>query len=477
MSGMRADQSEASAPAPEFGGPAMLIDLGPVGRGSGTVDWSRDGSSFMVVDAVDGRWWPWFDDHAGELGAVAVIASVLVLGWASIRLLRTPRVAGRRYCRRCNHDLADGAPGEPCPECGCMQSGRELAGPRWRRPAAIAAAAAIMVLSAGGVALLARVQWAPRAVARQLGDAWPVARLGELDWWPLWRVWQRSFDVSRAITVRQDATQGWVAGPVWNAPDARVKLSPDGRWMAALRFDAESGYIPTLEWFDSITGAAGRLELGTNADGFFAVQGFTEDGLIVVSNQGLIIGGPDPATTPETQVTLTVSVVDPRTGDRSIIGTGAATALSSGGSWMLPSIIAAVGDGSLPPWGAISIHQGRADTIRDLNAGRGALVTTGTPPITTMPSISNPTQARLADDGATLEYEGLIWAAGTLRAITRRVDLAGGIVLDAPGQPRPIDPEHGVVLVLSPDGRRASGGAVVNGRWKAIVREFAALVR
>jgi hypothetical protein len=247
--------------------------------------------------------------------------------------------------------------------------------------------------------------------------------------------------------------------------------------MAALRFDAESGYIPTLEWFDSITGAAGRLELGTNADGFFAVQGFTEDGLIVVSNQGLIIGGPDPATTPETQVTLTVSVVDPRTGDRSIIGTGAATALSSGGSWMLPSIIAAVGDGSLPPWGAISIHQGRADTIRDLNAGRGALVTTGTPPITTMPSISNPTQARLADDGATLEYEGLIWAAGTLRAITRRVDLAGGIVLDAPGQPRPIDPEHGVVLVLSPDGRRASGGAVVNGRWKAIVREFAALVR
>lgn len=474
---MRADQVEASAPAQGMCGPATLIDLGPVGRGSGTVEWSRDGSSFMVVDAVDGRWWPWFDDHAGELGAVAVIASVLMLGWACIRLLRTPRVVGRRYCRRCNHDLADGAPGEPCPECGCLQSGRELAGPRWRRPAALAIAASILMLSAGGVALLAKVQWAPRAAARQLGDAWPAARLGELAWWPLWRVWQRSFDVPRATTVRWDPTHGWVAGPPWNAPEARVRLSPDGRWMAALRFDAESGYIPTLEWFDSITGTAGRLELGTNADGFFAVQGFTEDGSIVVSNQGLIFGGPDPATTPETKVPLTVSVVDPRTGDRSIIGSGAATALSSGGSWMLPSIIAAVGEGPLPPWGAISIHQGRADTIRDLNAGRGALVTTGTPPITTMPFISNPTQARLVDDGATLEYEGLSWAAGTLLPITRRVDLAAGVVLDAPGQPQPNDPEHGVTLVPSPDGRRAAGGAVVHGRWQAIVRELASPVR
>jgi len=81
------------------------------------------------------------------------------------------------------------------------------------------------------------------------------------------------------------------------------------------------------------------------------------------------------------------------------------------------------------------------------------------------------------DDGATLEYEGLSWAAGTLRTITRRVHLAGGVVLDAPGQPQPKDPEHGVALMPSPDGRRTAGGAVVHGRWKAIVREFVAPVR
>ena len=144
---------------------------------------------------------------------------------------------------------------------------------------------------------------------------------------------------------------------------------------------------------------------------------------------------------------------------------------------MLPSILAAVGEGPLPPWGAISIHQGRNDLIRDLNAGRGAMASKGALPMAPMPSISNPTQARLVDDGATLEYEGLSWAAGTLLPITRRVDLAAGVVLDAPGQPRTNDPEHGVTLVPPPDGRRAAGGAVVHGRWKAIVREFASPVR
>ncbi len=109
-----------------------------------------------------------------------------------------------------------------------------------------------------------------------------------------------------------------------------------------------------------------------------------------------------------------------------------------------------------------------------IQAAEEALAEPPAPPITTMPSISNPTQARLVDDGSTLEYEGLSWAPGTLRTITRRVDLMAGVVLDAPGQPQPNDPEHAVTLVPSPDGRCAAGGAVVHGRWKAIVREFAA---
>ena len=93
--------------------------------------WSDDGSRILVSRTVDPRAWPLLDAARPDIGALAVVAGLVILAVGTARVLRTPRIHGRSYCRRCNHDLnpAPGAPPDPprCPEGGPAPDGRGIA--------------------------------------------------------------------------------------------------------------------------------------------------------------------------------------------------------------------------------------------------------------------------------------------------------------------------------------------------------------
>jgi hypothetical protein len=213
------------------------VSIGDVGLSPGEVRWSVDGSAVAVVDTIDGRWWPWFDDQSPLIGLIGFLAAALVLARSVVRLVRMPRIEGRAYCRRCNHDLDGGRAGDPCPECGCIQHGRERAVPTWRRSETLLIGLSLLVMVVGAGRLITRVQVqsAGQALASR-GLAWPLASLQSVDGWPLWRVWRPQDDVRRAgIVVRRiDLVGGIVldAPPIdaWKDPGSGVVMtpSPDG---------------------------------------------------------------------------------------------------------------------------------------------------------------------------------------------------------------------------------------------------------
>ncbi|MFM8733163.1 MAG: hypothetical protein ACKOGJ_11780, partial [Phycisphaerales bacterium] len=90
--------------------------------------WSDDGSAILVARTVDPRAWPFLDAARPDIGALLFVAGLVVLAVGTARVLRTPRIPGRSYCRRCNHDLNAAAGVQPespwCPECGQALDGR-----------------------------------------------------------------------------------------------------------------------------------------------------------------------------------------------------------------------------------------------------------------------------------------------------------------------------------------------------------------
>jgi hypothetical protein len=81
--------------------------------------------------------------------------------------------------------------------------------------------------------------------------------------------------------------------------------------------------------------------------------------------------------------------------------------------------------------------------------------------------MSQPHSARLLDDGSVLEIRANVWAAGGAGIVVRRIDLVGGIVLDAPPIDAWKDPGSGVVMTPSPDG--ASGAGVQRVSWSRML--------
>ncbi|MBY0111210.1 MAG: hypothetical protein K2Y21_00205 [Phycisphaerales bacterium] len=81
-----------------------------------------------VWNATWGRWFMW---HAPEIMVGVWLVVLIVLVWRVLHVRRTPREAGRRYCRRCNHQLTKpqlafdergrvqwAFAESKCPECG-----------------------------------------------------------------------------------------------------------------------------------------------------------------------------------------------------------------------------------------------------------------------------------------------------------------------------------------------------------------------
>jgi hypothetical protein len=267
------------------------------------------------------------------------------------------------------------------------------------------------------------------------------------------------------VVVRRDSSGRWSAGPEVFLPDGWWELSHDGQWIAALRFEASSGFVPTLEWWATDTGEHHALELGTNADGFYKPCGFTPNGAIVVGLQSLVFF--DPSGTPLSPFSMRAERIDPVTEARSLIGEGTMTATWDGAGWSLPMLLLAADDGSPPSWGAASCRQGKNDRIGDLLRGRGSLTEQGDDPLTNVPGMSPPHSVRLLDDGSVLEIRANVWAAGGAGIVVRRIDLVGGIVLDAPPIDAWKDSGSGVVMTPSPDG--ASGAGVQRVSWRRVL--------
>jgi hypothetical protein len=73
----------------------------------------------------------------------------------------------------------------------------------------------------------------------------------------------------------------------------------------------------------------------------------------------------------------------------------------------------------------------------------------------------------LLDDGNVLEIRANVWAAGGAGIVVRRIDLVGGIVLDAPPIVAWNDPESGVSMAPSPNG--AVGAGVKGVPWRRML--------
>lgn len=71
--------------------------------------------------------WSYVKYQSADWLAWLFMATVLVVGWRLLRIVRTPRAKGRLLCRRCEYDLtpvAGAALTETCPECGVQTAKR-----------------------------------------------------------------------------------------------------------------------------------------------------------------------------------------------------------------------------------------------------------------------------------------------------------------------------------------------------------------
>ena len=311
--------------------------------------WSEDGSRILVARTVDPRAWPLLDAARPDIGALAVLAGLVVLAVGTARVLRTPRIPGRSYCRRCNHDLNAGVGVRPdpprCPECGRAVDGRSIAPgmARGRRLARVIVPALVAI--ACGVALF--VTSIARRPAPFGGPAWPVAAASTLGNWPWWR--RTTVAMPEAFSLRIDVvgvdadglrleepavatgSQQWIAGP-------------DGSMIAWAEYSPRSGWHPRVGWFDSLRGRGGTADLGHPSCGFPSICGWSPDGREIIA----LLQRTDPHYDTRDDGTAIIAVdvmaIDPGTGTVRTLdrGRGRATGGPPAG-WALGPAVAAVG--------------------------------------------------------------------------------------------------------------------------------------
>jgi hypothetical protein len=311
--------------------------------------WSDDGSRILVARTVDPRAWPLLDAVRPDIGALCVVAALVVLAVGTTRVLRTPRIPGRSYCRRCNHDLNAAAgvrPDSPrCPECGQALDARGIAPgvARGRRLARVIVPALVAI--AGGAALFAT------SIAGRLASfgvpAWPVAAASALGNWPWWR--RSTIDRPERFALRIDVIRVDVDGLRLEAPalatgNQQWVARPDGAMIAWVEHSLSTGWGPRVAWFDTQSGRGGMAALGPPHVGFPSVCSWSPDGreiIAVLQRTGMNYRTRDDGTA---IIAVDVMAVDPETGAVRTVdrGRGRATGGPPGG-WVLGPAIAAVG--------------------------------------------------------------------------------------------------------------------------------------
>jgi hypothetical protein len=328
--------------------------------------WSKDGTRVVVERTRDARTWPWLDEHRADVGPALALFGLLLGFWWLVRTWRRPRIAGRAYCRRCNHDVGGAEThAERCGECGHALAGRGsvVGRTRSRRLGPTLALAALLV--AGGAWLASGSIVGASAAAFRPRTAWPFAALDRFAGWPFWRADAPWIVVKRLDVFAVDAEgrpRHLPTSAIEPAPNAHWAMSDDGRMIAWTRFDETNGYRQEVCWFDVDANAGGSTYVGTNADGFLSMCGFGPDRRSIVVRRDRLVVVPDAVAAPD-GATLgrhgaEVLRVDPDDGSWSVVGSADAFAIrQSDTSWMLEPGGAALGPGPRATWATFTLSR------------------------------------------------------------------------------------------------------------------------
>jgi len=436
---------------------------------SPTPTWTMDGQRILVERLVDARPWPWLDNHRADFGVIALVVGLAIASWWTVRTVRRPRAAGRTYCRRCNQelDISVRLP-ERCPECGSQLGqkqrviGRRLA---WRLlPLPLAA---IAIALAGALAIRGTLLWSTLAPFRPF-EAWPNAFFVRFASWPLWRV-PRQFAYA-ALATRVDIIDCPPSNELRHLSHCVIQKPAAGEWVASddggilawAVFDPTSGWNQEIRWFDTVAQQSHTKVIGSNADGFVRVCGFTPDGRSIVARRDRLVG---PATSAATApYPVEIVVVDMSNGAVRVVAESEAIAIGQpgpGANWQLEAGTAAVGAGPRIEWATVTLGPppmptpakrallthlmvGTAGEVRQIELKGDALV-----------PIGGIRRARIVDDRR-LAFEGpsARWAG---EVVGVEIDLETGAVSISRALGEIVSEDGAIVSskVASPDGRRA----------------------
>lgn len=260
--------------------------------------WSHDGSRILVSRLVDPRWSPLLDAARPDIGAGLVLTGVLAILIGAVRILRSPRVAGRTYCRRCNHDL-NATPGQRpaadrCPECGSLLEGRGAVRASALGTRLLRLIVASMLVIGVGAALFA-ISTSVSPLHDRFGEdypPWPSAAVASLPDWPLWRrsTIDRAAQPEKRIDVIRVGDDGVHLEGSTNLPRRAWWIArPDGAQVAWVSQDPPWARAPfagtsRIGWADFCLNCAGSVDIDVLT---FPprICGWTSDGHSIVAHR------------------------------------------------------------------------------------------------------------------------------------------------------------------------------------------------
>ena len=336
---------------------AWSIDLPNAGstRSAYTISarWSDDGSRIWITRSVDPRAWPLLDAVRPDIGALIIIFGVLAILIGIARIFRRPRTAGRSYCRRCNHDLNavhGERPKSPrCPECGLPLDGRGTArgrarGSRMRR----VAIPALAVIACGAAIFLTSID--RHRSSRGWSPAWPVAAAAAVPQWPWWRsstIGQPAHPVLRIDALRVEPYGIRLESSVLIDGGSPPWVErPDDTVLAWTEYSEDTGYVPRVGWFDTVSGRGGSADLTREHLAVPAICGWSPDGREVVALLQFTESGYRTRDDGSAIIDADVMAVDTKTGAVRTVGRGRGRAIGGPPGWLLCPAIAALGTDS-----------------------------------------------------------------------------------------------------------------------------------
>jgi hypothetical protein len=383
--------------------PEVRIPLEPRPDDQGVpvlVRWSEDGSRLVIGSPVDLGLGAYWHTHGMDVALAVGLTGVLWLAWLARRIVKRPQVAGRAYCRKCNYDVGDVAPGTACPECGAgLNAVTARMRGRTRVVQAVRAwpwALAAMATAAMGIGYFASRANGPSMALRT--DTWPVADLDRVSGaWPLWRPLPYRPSIGWRMDVWQVPATGtpWAARPEWSIVEDRPNvdpdftLAPDGTRAAWLRRPDPTSTPSVLRIAEFASRSTHEVTLSTSRSGSFRMQGWTDRSTRLTVTFDTLVGVPgvDGNTLVDSVERARVLSVDCRPGAGDPVRTvGDVTwnePIGPSNVMVHRRLVAAVADtpdGGPASWALAALTKdamsiGRLDAVDHFVAGRGETVT------------------------------------------------------------------------------------------------------